>query len=74
MNIQVMYNDNSVNQIDSKSLDDMLSDHRIKKFMRSDGWNTVGEVHIRGEGGMYEGVDRRGLYGLTGELNYKIAA
>ena len=74
MNIQVMYSDSRTGQIDTSLLDNMLSEHNIKMFRRSDGWVTVGEAHIRGEGGMYEGVDRRGMYGLTGDIVYTIVA
>lgn len=72
MNIQVMYQDNSIGHIDSSQLEDMLLHHKIQKFMRSDGWVIAGNARTRGEGGAYEGVDRRGWYGLTRELKYKI--
>ena len=72
MNMQVMYTDNRVGQIDSVLLDQMILTHKITKFMRSDGWAMVGEAPTRGEGGVYDGVDRRGMYGLTGEIKYKI--
>lgn len=74
MNIRVMYEDNNSGQIDSSLLEDMISAHKIKRFMRSESWTDVGTGHIRGEGGEYEGVDRRGTYGLTSEMKYKIVA
>ncbi|HOP29462.1 MAG TPA: hypothetical protein P5120_05450 [Spirochaetota bacterium] len=73
MNMQVMYQDNKIGRIDSALLDSMLDAHKIKMFMRSDGWVMVGVAHMRGEGGAYEGVDRRGMYGLSGDMKYHIA-
>ena len=73
MNMQVMYQDNKIGQIDSALLDNMLDAHKIKMFMRSDGWVMVGVAHMRGEGGSYEGVDRRGIYGLSSDMKYHIA-
>lgn len=73
MNMQVMYQDNKIGQIDSVLLDEMLAVNKIKMFMRSDGWAMVGIAHMRGEGGLYEGVERRGIYGLSRDMNYHIA-
>jgi len=73
MNMQVMYQDNKIGQIDSALLNSMLDAHKIKMFMRSDGWVMVGIAHMRGEGGPYEGVERRGMYGLSGNMNYHIS-
>ena len=36
MNMQVMYQDNKIGQLDSALLDGMLDTHKIKMFMRSD--------------------------------------
>ena len=73
MNMQVMYQDNKIGQIDSALLNSMLDARKIKMFMRSDGWVMVGVAHMRGEGGPYEGVERRGMYGLSGNMNYHIS-
>ncbi|HOP63264.1 MAG TPA: hypothetical protein PK358_10555 [Spirochaetota bacterium] len=72
MNMQVMYQDNKLGEIDNVLLDEMISANKIKMFMRSDGWAVVGSSHMRGEGGPYEGIDRRGRYGLTGNMDYHI--
>lgn len=72
MNMQVMYQDNRIGIIDSALLNEMLASNRIKMFMRSDGWAMVGIAHMRGDGGLYEGIDRRGMYGLSGNMNYHI--
>jgi len=74
MNIQVMYADNRIEQIDSSRLENLISANMIKQFMRSGTWAVVGEVRMRGNGGIYGGADRRGMYGLTGEIKYKIIA
>ncbi len=72
MKMQVMYQDNKIGMIDSTHLNEMLVANRIKMFMRSDGWAMVGIAHMRGEGGPYEGLDRRGMYGLSDNMNYHI--
>ena len=72
MNIKIMYNNDRIDQVDSEQLEKMISMKLIKMFMRSDGWAIAGTARVRGKGGMYEGPDRRGLYGLTDELKYKI--
>ncbi|HQO40078.1 MAG TPA: hypothetical protein PK986_06390 [Spirochaetota bacterium] len=72
MNMQVMYNDNIVGQIDSVLLNRLIETGKVKMFMRSDGWAMVGVSPVRGDGGLYEGVDRRGRYGLEADLKYKI--
>lgn len=73
MNMQVMYQDNKIGQIDSALLNSMLDARKIKMFMRSDGWVMVGVAHMRGDGGPYEGVERRGMYGLSANMNYHIS-
>jgi hypothetical protein len=74
MNVQVMYKDDQIGEIDKAILDEMISGEKIKMFKRSDGWAVVGVDHTRGLGGMYGGPDRRGLYGLTEKVPYKIVA
>ncbi len=72
MIMQVVYHDNSSGRIDSSILEEMLSKKKVQKFMRSSGWVSAANASIRGEGGVYEGVDRRGMYGLTGEMAFRI--
>jgi hypothetical protein len=40
-------------------LDRLIYSGYIQKFLRSDGWVTVGEDRIRGTGGKYKGIERR---------------
>jgi hypothetical protein len=67
-----MYQDNIRGEIDSVLLNRMLTSGKIKMFRRSDGWALVGVSDMRGDGGPYAGVDRRGRSGLTDDLNYRI--
>lgn len=74
MNMRVVFLDNKEGTVDSMILNQMISWNRIRMFMRSDGWAMVGISPMRGMGGMYEGVDRRGSYGLRAGSEYRIAA
>lgn len=73
MNIKVVFEDNRMGEIDKAQLDEMIAMNNVRMFMRSDGWAMVGVASMRGSGGMYTGPDRRGLYGLTDDITYKIA-
>ncbi|HNX25723.1 MAG TPA: hypothetical protein PKG60_16875 [Spirochaetota bacterium] len=72
MNIQVVYHDNKMGEIDKALLDEMISVNRIRMFMRSDGWAMVGVADMRGSGGMYTGLDRRELSANKDTAEYKI--
>lgn len=72
MNMQVMFQNNMIGEIDSVLLNQMITSGRIKMFMRSDGWAMVGVSHMRGDGGPYAGIDRRGRFGVGEELPYRI--
>jgi len=74
MNVKVMYMDDQIGEIDKTLLDELIADEKIKMFKRLDDWAVVGVDHTRGLGGLYGGPDRRGLYGLTEEVLYKIVA
>ena len=74
MDLKVIFQDNRESVIDSRLLDQMISVNKIKMFMRSGGWAMVGVDHMRGLGGLYDGPDRRGLYGMTSGKVYKIVA
>ncbi len=72
MNIQVMYQDNIIGEIDPVLLDRMIKTGKVKMFMRSDGWAMIGISQMRGDGGPYAGIDRRGRYGPGDEVNYNV--
>lgn len=74
MNIKVVFIDNKEGVVDSRILDQMIEWNRIRMFMRSDGWTMVGINPMRGAGGTYDGVDRRGRYGFFDKSAYRIAA
>ncbi len=59
MLIRVMYKDNKYDMVKPFSLDKLIMSGRIKKFLRSEGWATIGVDPIRGHSGSYEGQERR---------------
>jgi hypothetical protein len=59
MLIKVIYQNDKHDMIKPIMLDTLLFANKIKKFLRSEGWITVGVDKIRGRGGSYEGPDRR---------------
>jgi hypothetical protein len=63
MIIRVLYEDDRHDYVPSFRLDDLISEGRIKKFYRSDGWVTIGKDPIRGHGGpRYNGPERRKIF------------
>jgi len=59
MLIDVVYNDNKHDMVDPFLLDELITSGKIKKFLRSEGWATIGSDPIRGTGGLYKGPERR---------------
>lgn len=59
MFIRVIYNTGKHSEVKPFQLDKLISSGRIIKFLRSDGWVTLGTDSIRGIGGIYTGPDRR---------------
>jgi hypothetical protein len=58
--ISVIYQNNKIGRVDYSMLDELISSNKIKKFLRFDGWVTIGEDPIRrGTGGDYKGRERR---------------
>lgn len=49
MFIEVMYQNNEVGVVEAHQLDELISSNRIKKFLRSEGWVTIGIDQIRKE-------------------------
>ena len=72
MDMQVMCSNNRSVVIDSNLLEEMISVNKIKMFMRSDGWAMVGIAHTRGEGGNYAGPDRRSMFAMMPDADYRI--
>ena len=59
MLIKVIYQNDKYDMVKPINLDTLLFSNKIKKFLRSEGWVTVGVDKIRGSGGHYEGPERR---------------
>ena len=60
--IRIMYYDNSYDMVKAFRLDDLIPKGKIAKFLRSDGWVTVGVDPIRsGKSENYHGPERRKL-------------
>jgi hypothetical protein len=47
MFIKVMYQNGEIAKVEAYQLDELLVNNKIKKFLRSDGWCTVGVDPIR---------------------------
>jgi hypothetical protein len=59
MLIKVVYRNDKHDMIKPFLLDSFIFSNKIKKFLRSDGWTTIGIDKTRGKGGYYEGIERR---------------
>ena len=59
MLIRVIYHNAKHDMIKPLLLDHFISSNKIIKFLRSDGWTTVGTDQIRGKSVYYEGPERR---------------
>lgn len=60
MVIRIMYEDGSYDMVKSSRLDDLIPAGRVAKFLRSDGWATVGVDPVRtSKDSRYTGPERR---------------
>jgi len=59
MLIKVMYKNNKYGMVKPFLLDELIASGKITKFLRSEGWVTVGVDRIRGDGDCYNGDERR---------------
>ena len=63
MIIRVLYQDDKYDYVPAFRLDELLSEGKIKKFFRSDGWVEVGKDPIRSvSSSRYSGPERRKIY------------
>jgi hypothetical protein len=61
MLITVIYQNNKKGVVKASSLDELIAQNQIKKFLRSDGWCTIGVDPLRTkQNANYQGHDRRG--------------
>jgi len=58
--ILVRYLDGSYDMVMAERLENLISSNKIIGFERSNKWVTIGVEPLRGSGGDYLGVDRRG--------------
>jgi signal transduction histidine kinase len=59
MYVKVIYKNNEYDTVKPILLDELITSGQIDKFLRSEGWATIGIDPIRGTGGYYSGPDRR---------------
>jgi hypothetical protein len=57
--IKVIFIDNTAGVVKSSSLEQFIDAGKIVAFRRSEGWAKVGRDPMRGNGGRYEGPERR---------------
>ncbi len=58
--INVVYRNGVKDSISPGLLNTLISSKQVTQFERSSGWVTVGKDAIRGMGGSFSGVERRG--------------
>jgi signal transduction histidine kinase len=59
MFVKVIYKNNEYDTVKPILLDELITSGQIDKFLRSEGWATIGIDPVRGTGGYYSGPDRR---------------
>ena len=59
MFITVLYRDGKFGMVKDDQLDHLILSHQIKKFMRSEGWVTIGIDSIRELDEEYKSPERR---------------
>jgi PAS domain S-box-containing protein len=59
MLIKVVDSYNNHDMVDPFLLDELIASGKVKKFLRSEGWVTIGIDPVRGTGGYYKGPERR---------------
>ena len=57
--IKVIYIDNSAGVVNSSTLEQLIVTGKLVAFRRSEGWAKIGRDPLRGNGGRYEGPERR---------------
>ena len=59
MMIRVLYRDKKYDMIKHSLFDKLMPSGKIEQFRRGDGWITIGKDPTRGQGGVYDGPERR---------------
>jgi hypothetical protein len=74
MSVRVIYQDGVLDEIDANCLNNLLSNNRIKKMLRSEGWISVDTAPMRGRRRRrYEGSERLKPVGYDGPERRKAA-
>jgi hypothetical protein len=73
MMVRVVYNDDSFDVVKASQLDDLIIAGKVVRFLRAEGWVTVGRDPIRIYTRIFKGSDRRS-FGLGGEKDRKAPA
>ena len=55
----VVYKNGDIGMIGTSSLEDLIASEKILKFMRSEGWVTLGIDPVREKKRKYKGTERR---------------
>jgi len=63
--IKVIYMDNTAGVVKASSLEQLIRSRKIAAFRRADGWVKIGRDPVRGNGGKYNGPERRSLSGIS---------
>ena len=62
MKIPVIVDYDTVEKVDARDLRTLIEEGRIIAFRRSGGWVRVGTDPLRGDGGSYDGPERRNFH------------
>ncbi|HXW68501.1 MAG TPA: hypothetical protein VEJ88_02740 [Dissulfurispiraceae bacterium] len=60
MTVKIMYQNDTLAEVEPSRIDELISSTKIKKILRSDGWASVATAPLRGRIQKYEGPERRG--------------
>ena len=72
MLIRVIYKNDKHDMVKPFMLDSLLSENKLKKFLRADGWATIGSDRLRGMGGHFNGFERRKNIPSTEKTDYSL--
>ena len=59
MMVRIRYSDGRYDLVKAAMLDLLINLRQINQFERRDGWAIIGRDPLRGEGGGYQGPERR---------------
>jgi hypothetical protein len=72
MLIRVIYQNDKHDMVKPFMLDSLISENKLKKFLRSDGWTTIRIDRLRGMGGHFNGSERRKNIPYTEKTDYSL--